>query len=462
MANEYNTDGNPLEQGMQVGQGEAFVFTPNTKPIDILTGALNNQLAFEEKKLKQKEEQAKLKDAALEKELAELKVDPKWDRAIEELDLKLGGLRDELIEARIKGYDVSNPLFSRNIDKKKLELKAKADMNLATFDIYTKLLPELRDVDKYDQNVVNQWIKDLDKITDIEKRYDFITHNRPGDEFDYLKYLRENFSKEVQKGRTTQTEEKKQIAAVKSSYLNLPEYRQMEMYNEGLKNGWYKNNADGSKNLEAMYAAYDKEMLKPYYTKEVSPAPSGGGGYRSYSNNTNKLTVVGERQNYVGTPGTVIDFLTYRQGSKPLYPENYLDTRDNQYKLFRPIGFGYTGWEYTAPDGSYSPGGWEMVGKLVGEERKKVVSSEDEALAFENSDDYDDVEITDMGGGKYTVTYKELKDYKMRVDPYNYQLLQTQGIDLNADADRINRKKGGEAHDYYTLPPSSNMDLRAD
>lgn len=456
MANEYNTNGNPLEQGMQVGQGEAFVFTPNTKPIDILTGALNNQLAFEEKKLKQKEEQAKIKDAALEKELAELKVDPKWDRAVEELDLKLGGLRDELIEARIKGYDVSNPLFSRNIDKKKLELKAKADMNLATFDMYTKLLPELRDVDKYDQNVVDQWIKDLDKITDIEKRYDFITHNRPGDEFDYLKYLRENFSEEVQKGRTTKTEEKKQVRAVETAYNNLPEYRKMEMYNEGLKNGWYTNNADGSKNLDAMYKAYDQE-LKPFYKYQQTPPPSGGGGFGFGSSNVNKISVVGERQNYVGTKGEIIDYLTYRIGNKTLPAQNFLDSSDNQFKNFIPISFGYTGTPY-----GNSPGGWIMEGKLAGEEQKTVVNSESEAGAFENSDRYEDVNVDQNSNGTYTVTYKELKNYKMPVNYTNYQLLKTMGIDLNQDAGRINKEKGGESHNYFTSKPSENWDLNAD
>jgi hypothetical protein len=458
MANEYNTDGNPLEQGMQVGQGEAFVFTPNTKPIDILTGALNNQLAFEEKKLKQKEEQAKLKDAALEKELAELKVDSKWDRAVEELDLKLGNLRDELIEARIKGYDVSNPMFSRNIDKKKLELKAKADMNLATFDMYTKLLPELRDVDKYDQNVVDQWIKDLDKITDIEKRYDFITHNRPGDEFDYLKYLKDNFSEEVQKGRTTQTEEKKQIRAVETAYNNLPEYRKMEMYNEGLKNGWYTNNSDGSKNLEAMYKAYDQE-LKPFYKYQQTPAPSGGGF--GFGNNVPQISLSGTRRYNFGRGDQFVDFLSFGKSGRGLNPGNFYDVNGNQVKII-PTGFQYTGTPYAD-----KPGGWIMEGKLAGEEQKTVVNSESAAGAFENSDKYEDVNVNENSDGTYTVTYKELKDYSIPVDAANYNLIQSQyGVDLNQAAQMINKQQGRPQHDYYTIPTKSfgtpDMDMRAD
>jgi hypothetical protein len=447
MAEEYNMNGNPFEQGMQVGQGEAFVFTPNTKPLDILSGALNNQLAFEEKKLKQKEEQAKLKDAALEKELLELKADVKWDRAVEQIDSKLTELSDELITARIKGKDVSSPLYQRNVDRKKLELQAISNMNLSTYDMYTKLLPELRDRDKYDQTVVDQWIKDFDNLKTIEERYDFITHNRPGEEFDFLKYLRTNMSKEEQSGRTTQTLEDKNRKAVEAAFNNLPEYRKMEMYNEGLKNNWYTDNADGSMNKEAMIKAYDEE-LKAYYVKDVSPPPmrsGGGGGYQ-----VPQIQLSGTRRYDYGTGDQFVDFLSFGKSGKGLYAGNFYDANGNQVKII-PTGFQYTGTPY-----GDKPGGWIMEGKLAGQEQKTVVSSEDAAGAFENSDRYEDVNVNSNGDGTYTVTYKELQDYSIPVTIDNYNLLQSQyGFDLNQAAQSENARQKLPQHDYYTIPTKS-------
>lgn len=443
MAEQYNMNGNPFEQGMQVGQGEAFVFTPNTKPIDILTGALNNQLAFEEKKLKQKEEQSKLKDAALEKELLELKADTKWDRAVEQIDSKLNELSDELITARIQGKDVSSPLYQRNVDRKKLELQALSNMNLTTYDMFTKLLPELRDRDKYDQTVVDQWIKDFDSLKTIEDRFEFITHNRPGEEFDLLKYLRTNMSKEEQSGLKTQTLESKNRQAVEAAFNNLPEYRKMEMYNEGLENGWYTNNADGSMNKEAMINAYDDE-LKAFYVKDVGRATTGGGG-GTYGYTKPKLKIEGSRINEFGAGDKFIDVIAASINEKSLPAEDY--EYNGEYIKVKPVTFEYSGMPFAG-----KPGGWSIKGKKVGEERKKVVSSEDEALAFENSDDYDDVEITDMGGGKYTVTYKELSDISVPVTQENDLILRSlYGLDLSSTANQINKSEGRPTHNYFNI-----------
>lgn len=443
MAEEYNMNGNPFEQGMQVGQGEAFVFTPNTKPLDILSGALNNQLAFEEKKLKQKEEQAKLKDAALEKELLELKADPKWDRAVEQIDSKLTELSDELITARIQGKDVSSPLYQRNVDRKKLELQAISNMNLSTYDMYTKLLPELRDRDKYDQTVVDQWIKDFDKLKTIEERYDFITHNRPGEEFDFLKYLRTNMSKEEQSGRTTRTLESKNKEAVETAFNNLPEYRKMEMYNEGKKNGWYTDNADGSMNKEAMIKAYDSE-LKPYYIKDVGPAPmSGGGGGNSVTKP--KLEIEAGRINEWGAGDKFVDVIVASINKKSLPAENY--EYNGEYIKVKPVKFEYSGMPFQG-----KPGGWSIKGKKVGEEQKKVVSSESEADAFENSNQYEDVTVEKNDNGKYTITYKELSDIYVPVTQENALILKSlYGLDLNSTANEINKASGIPTHDYFNI-----------
>jgi len=461
MAEQYNMNGNPFEQGMQVGQGEAFVFTPNTKPIDILTGALNNQLAFEEKKLKQKEEQSKLKDAALEKELLELKADTKWDRAVEQIDSKLNELRDELITARIQGKDVSSPLYQRNVDRKKLELQALSNMNLTTYDMFTKLLPELRDRDKYDQTVVDQWIKDFDNLKTIEDRFDFITHNRPGEEFDFLKYLRTNMSKEEQSGLSTRTLEKKNRQAVEAAFNNLPEYRKMEMYNEGLKNNWYKDNADGSMNKEAMINAYDDE-LKAFYVKDVARAPMGwGGGNGGYQ--VPKIQLSGtRRKTHSNSPNDqFVDFLSFGKNARQLPPGTFFDRNGNQIKII-PTGFQYMGTPYKD-----SPGGWMLEGKIAGKEQKTVVSSEDSAGAFENSDKYEDVSVNSNSDGTYTVTYKELEDYSIPVTADNYNILQSQyGVDLNQAAQSENVRNKLPQHDYYTIPSQyinvSGMDMKAD
>jgi len=108
-----------------------------------------------------------------------------------------------------------------------------------------------------------------------------------------------------------------------------------------------------------------------------------------------------------------------------------------------------------------------LEGKIAGKEQKTVVSSEDSAGAFENSDKYEDVSVNSNSDGTYTVTYKELEDYSIPVTADNYNILQSQyGVDLNQAAQSENVRNNLPQHNYYTIPSQyinvSGMDMKAD
>lgn len=424
---------NPLAAGTQVGQGEAFVYnTPNVNPFSALQGALNNQLNLKQRELDKKEDEKKKNDANLQKALIDLQVDPKWDKAVGEFNTDVNDLSDFVASWGAKGlpYDSSFQMAWR---KKQLSVEAKKSMNEKTFDEYSKLkLKWAADPDKYDQAAINEWEKGLSSQKDIKGRYDYVMNNpQPGEYFDTLKYFRDNFSKDIQQGRYTYTDPKKQRAAVVTSFENLPEYRQNVIYKQGLQDGSWKSK-------EEMFDSINSS-LKPYYINERTPSPVGGGGSGSLSGKYS--TIVGS--SYGTSNGADTIAIAFGGGeAKPIQ----LSGENNQAVEMVPSQFIYTG----NPGESTAKGGWYVRGKEYRSEKTFESKQDADSFASQGTDFMVEQDPTTQ---KWVV--KKVIDVDVPLTEKNrLSMSATFGrqFDPSAEANAWNKQNGLGTINYYRLP----------
>ncbi len=204
---------NPLGAGTQVGQAESFVYTPNQNIFSTIQGALDKNLQLQQDDLKKKEEDKKKKDAALEKLMLDLQTEPKWDLPVEELAGQIDDIQNFVVDWRASGKP-EDYNFQLALKKKMLKFDATKSMNEKTFDIVTKYMTEATGNEKMDQEDVQLWYDGILGQKDSESRYKYVVSQpKPGEYFDILKPFKDNFSKEEQSGRKTETKESKQADA---------------------------------------------------------------------------------------------------------------------------------------------------------------------------------------------------------------------------------------------------------
>ena len=153
---------NPLGAGTQVGQAEAFVYTPNQNVFSTIQGALGKNLQLQQADLAKKEEAKKKQDAALEKLMLDLQANPLWNRATGEMSNHIDDIQDFVINWRASGKP-EDYNFQLELKKKMLDFEAMKSMNEKSFNEVSKYLSEATANEKLDKEDLALWQKGLDQ-----------------------------------------------------------------------------------------------------------------------------------------------------------------------------------------------------------------------------------------------------------------------------------------------------------
>jgi len=429
---------NPLGAGTQVGQAESFVYTPNQNIFSTIQGALDKNLQLQQDDLKKKEEDKKKKDAALEKLMLDLQTEPKWDLPVEELAGQIDDIQNFVVDWRASGKP-EDYNFQLALKKKMLKFDATKSMNEKTFDIVTKYMTEATGNEKMDQEDVQLWYDGILGQKDSESRYKYVVSQpKPGEYFDILKPFKDNFSKEEQSGRKTETKESKQADAERAVWETRNPTERKRMLLLAGKNLELKDaNGNVRPATEDEYLKFVHESMKPYYTKERTPTPMGGGGFGG-GNKTNQPLITVESKYTTSTRngvGGFADVISFNPAMyKDIPPAIFEDASGKEVEI-KPSKLVFTGND------------WVIRGLQVGGRDIFKSKSKEEADAFlaqgvqEGTID-EATDIQQGPDGEWTFNYTTLKQIDV---PYKQNTAKFQNMyqfDPYVVAEEWNKTKG--------------------
>jgi hypothetical protein len=429
---------NPLGAGTQVGQAESFVYTPNQNVFATIQGALDKNLQLQQDDLKKKEEDKKKKDAALEKLMLDIQTDPKWDMPVEQMSNNINDIQNFVVDWRASGKP-EDYNFQLALKKKMLQFDADKSMNEKTFDTYSKYMTEATANEKVDQEDVKLWENGLREQKDIKGRYDYIMNQpKPGEYFDILKPFKDNFSKEEQSGRKTETKESKQADAERAVWeTRNPTERKRMLLLAGKNLELKDDNGNIRPATEAEYLDFVHKSMKPYYTKERTPTPMGGSGFGGGPKTTQPLITVESKyttstRNGVGGFADVISFNPAMY--KDIPPAIFEDASGKEVEI-KPSKLVFTGND------------WVIRGLQVGGRDTFKSKSKEEADAFlaqgvQNGTIEDAEDVQQGSDGEWTFNYTTLKQIDV---PYKQNTAKFQNMyqfDPYVVSEEWNRTKG--------------------
>lgn len=394
---------NPLGAGTQVGQGEAFVYTPNQNVFSTIQNALNQNLALKQADLKEKQEQRKKQDAQFDKIMMDLQVDPKWDKSLAEMSQHIDNVGDLVYKWRASGKPIDVNFYTA-LNKEIARQNQLKSMNEKTFDAYTKYKADALANEKVDQADVELWEKGLDAQKTIEDRFNYITNTpKPGEYFDILKPFKDNFSQEEQNLRLTKTDETKQANAEKAVWESRNPTERERMLRLAGKN-LQLTDKDGNFRpaTEEEYLKFVHESMKPFYVKQQTPAPTGGFG-------ANKTQLYGAPSAMYGTSGGYNDAI----GIAPKKIQ-VVDNYGVNIEMI-PSTIQYQG----QPGEANEFGGMQIVGKKVGSTQTKTFKDKQEADAWASANEGGSIAEPEFDEETNTLTYKTLEDVAV---PYDWNV----------------------------------------
>ena len=424
---------NPLGAGTQVGQAEAFVYTPNQNIFATLQGALDKNLQLKENELKKKEEAKKKQDAQLDKVMMDLQVDPKWDKSLTEMSEHIDNVGNLIYNWRASGKPIGVEFYT-TLNKEVARQNQLKSMNEKTFDSYTKYKADALANEKVDQADVQLWEKGLDAQKTIEDRFNYINDTpKPGEYFDILKPFKDYFSEEEQQLRLTKTDETKQAKAEKAVWESRnPTERERMLRLAGKNLQLTDKNGMPRSATQDEYLKFVHDSMKPFYIKQQTPAPTGGGL------GTTKTPLYGAPGTMFGTSGEYNDAI----GIAP----KKIQVRDNYGVAIEmiPSTIQYQG----KPGEANQFGGMQIVGKKVGSTNTKTFTTKEEADAWASGEVAqgtiaEDVSVDEKG----VVTYRTLEDVAVPYD-WNVPVMNQTYKGLNP----YTYMNKGKDVDYYQRP----------
>ena len=395
---------NPLGAGTQVGQAEAFVYTPNQNVFSTIQGALDKNLQLQQADLAKKEEAKKKQDAALEKLMLDLQANPLWNRATGEMSNHIDDIQDFVINWRASGKP-EDYNFQLELKKKMLDFEAMKSMNEKSFNEVSKYLSEATANEKLDKEDLALWQKGLDQQKDVESVYNYVFNQpKPGEYFDVLKPFKDFFSQEEQAGRTTKTDEKKQAVSEKAVWESrnpTERERMLRLAGRNLKLTDEEGNIRPA--TEKEFLDFVHEGMKSQYVKDVTPPPSSGGS-------STKTKLFGAPGKMYGTSGDYNDAIGI--ASKKI---QVVDNYNNKIEMI-PSTIQYQG----QPGEANEFGGMQIVGKKVGSTNTKTFTTKEEADAWASGEVAQgtiasDPSVSETG----VVTYRTLEDVAV---PYDWNI----------------------------------------
>ena len=439
---------NPLGAGTQVGQAEAFVYTPNQNVFSTIQGALDKNLQLQQDDLKKKEEAKKKQDAALDKVMMDLQVDPKWDKSLEEMSQHIDNVGNLVYNWRASGKPVDVSFYTA-LNKEVARQNQLKSMNEKTFDAYTKYKADALANEKVDQADVELWEKGLDEQKTIEARFDYVNNQpKPGEYFDILKPFKDYFSEEERSGRLTQTKESKQTEAEKAVWESRNPTERQRMLRLAGKN---LNLTDEEGNLrpatEDEYLEFVHKSMKPFYVKELAPSTSSG------------LTAQQKKTGAAGVrTATSQGFSDYVGLPTDTTPMQVMDTNQQLISII-PSGVQYMG---NPGESKIAPlGGWHIEGKIPGNTQTKTFKDKAEADAWASANEGGTIAEPEFDEETNTLTYKTLETVYVPYD-WNKPKFQSQypKIDVVALAQQYNSANGKGNPTYYQVPLMGSDDPR--
>ena len=432
---------NPLGAGTQVGQAESFVYTPNQNVFATIQGALDKNLQLQQDDLKKKEEAKKAQDAKLEKLMLDIQTDPKWDMPVEQLSNSIDDIQNFVVDWRASGKP-EDYNFQLALKKKMMGFDADKSMNEKTFDTYSKYMTEATANEKLDQEDVKLWENGIREQKDIKGRYDYImTQPKPGEYFDILKPFTDYFSKEVQQGRLTKTDEKKQRGAESSVWETRTPSERQRMLRQAGKN---LNLTDADGNIrpatEEEFLTRVHEQMKPYYEKTLT-ASTGGGGLTSQQKKTGAAGV---------RTGTSQGFSDYVALPTDVTPMQVRDVNQQLISII-PSGVQYMG---KPGETKIAPlGGWHIEGKVPGNTQTRTFKDKAEADAWASTNEGGTIAEPEFDEQTNTLTYKTLETVYV---PYDWNKTKFQAqypkIDVVGLAQQYNTANQKGNPTYYQVP----------
>jgi hypothetical protein len=429
---------NPLGAGTQVGQGEAFVYTPNQNVFSSIQGALDKNLQLKQADLAKKEEAKKRQDAEMMKIMTDLQVDPKWDRSLGEMSEHIDKVGDLVYNWRASGKPIGVDFYT-TLNREIAKQNSLKGMNEQTFNQYTKIKADLLANEKVDQADVELWEKGLDAQKTIEDRFNYINNTpKPGEYFDILKPFKDYFSEEEQQQRVTGTIESKQTEAEKAVWESRNPTERERMLRLAGKNLELKN-PDGSLRpaTETEYLDFVHKSMKPFYVKQVTPTPA--------STSTPKTPLFGEASTMFGTSGGYADSIGIANKK--------IQVKDNYGVAIEmiPSTIQYQG----QPGESNEFGGMQIVGKKVGSTNTKTFTTKEEADAWASGEVAQGTIASDPSvDEKGVVTYRTLEDVAVPYD-WNVPVMNQQYPGLNP-FNQMNKKNPTPVEHYRRPLPGSD------
>lgn len=430
---------NPLGAGTQVGQAEAFVYTPNQNVFATLQGALDKNLELKQAELKRKEEEKKKQDAALEKLMLDLQANPLWNRATGEMSNHIDDIQDFVINWRASGKP-EDYNFQLELKKKMLDFEAMKSMNEKSFNEVSKYLSEATANEKLDKEDLALWQKGLDQQKDVESVYNYVFNQpKPGEYFDVLKPFKDFFSQEEQALRTTKTDEKKQAVSEKAVWESrnpTERERMLRLTGRNLKLTDKEGNIRPA--TEKEFLDFVHEGMKSQYVKDVTPAPSSGRTGPSANKPKFSIGIQYPDSSKDASGNLKADTISLStETMRDVPPAQFTDASGRQVTIL-PSKLVFSGTDWLIR-------GQEVGGKDIYKSADKGQVDAFLAQGVQNGTIADASQVTQDANGEYSFNYTKLKQVDV---PYlqNKEIFQNKyGFDPYIEADKWNKSRNSGA-----------------
>ena len=433
---------NPLGAGTQVGQAEAFVYTPNQNVFATLQGALDKNLELKQAELKRKEEAKKKQDAEFDKLLMDLQVDPLWDKSLEEMSQHIDNVGKMVYDYRASGKPADVKFYTM-INKEKARQNSLKGMNEKTFNEVAKIESDMLTNEKIDKEDYSIWKKGFESQKNIEDRYDYVYGQpRPGEYFDILKPFKDYFSEEEQQLRLTKTDETKQAKAEKAVWESRNPTERERMLRLAGKNLGLKDKDGMPRNAtQEEYLKFVHDSMKPFYIKQQTPAPSSGGSGPSVNKPSftvgNQYTTSKRDKDDPNSPLLADTISLSTETMRDVPPSQFTDASGRQVTIL-PSKLVFTGNDWVIR-------GQEVGGKDIYKSADKGQVDAFLAQGVKNGTIADASDVTQDANGEYSFNYTKLKQVDV---PYlqNKEIFQNKyGFDPYIEADKWNKSRNSGA-----------------
>jgi hypothetical protein len=261
---------------------------------------------------------------------------------------------------------------------------------------------------------------------------------KPGEYFDILKPFKDNFSKEEQSGRKTETKESKQTDAERAVWeTRNPTERKRMLLLAGKNLELKDDNGNIRPATEAEYLDFVHKSMKPFYLKDRTPTPMGGSGFGGGPKTTQPLITVESKYTTSERNGVkgFADVISFNPAMyKDIPPAIFEDASGKEVEI-KPSKLVFTGDD------------WVIRGLQVGGRDTFKSKSKEEADAFlaqgvQNGTIEDAEDIQQGSDGEWTFNYTTLKQIDV---PYKQNTAKFQNMyqfDPYVVSEEWNRTKG--------------------